>query len=1077
MSRGSKQRGGDRDGAALAHPGILLCFFLSGFAALVYQTAWLRQLSLVFGTSELAVAAVLAAYMGGLALGAGLAARLVDRVRRPVMVYGLLEGGIAMAALAVPLLLAAAGWLYVSLLGGKPQLPDAQTLGQPVFYLIVAFVVLLVPTALMGTTLPLLARHAVRSDVDVGPVVAVLYATNTVGAVAGTLVAAFALLPRIGLMGTVLVGVGVNAAVFVVAALLARGAPAVAPREHAANRSAAASPGAALRSLFSSAEPLGARLRTAFTQQSGWVLPLMLISGANAFLYEVLWTRMLAHVLGGSIYAFATMLAAFLAGIAIGGGGGGAFARDRLSAARALTVAQAAIALSSIGVYAWMQALVPDSRGMLQSAVYAALVMLPATIFIGATFPLAVRVLAPDEHAAARSTARVYSWNTIGAIAGAVLAAFWVIPVLGFAGSVKLAVTINLALAVLAGFALAPVAKRLAAAAALGLVLVAVVYWPTRPQSLVGHTAFDVPASAAEREIYFAIGRSSSVLLNEADGHFDLRTNGLPEGSILPRGAAPVGQVQQWLSALPLVARPDSRSLLLVGLGGGVALEGIPSSVEAIDVVELEPEVIAANRRLAGRRLQDPLQDPRVTVVVNDARNALRLSSKRYDIVASQPSHPWTAGASHLFSREFFTLAKGHLNDGGVFLQWMSAGFVDEPLLRSLTATLVDVFGHVRLYQPAPGVLLFLASDEALPLEASLAATGLPVRNDPLYFSYMRLSTPSDLVAALMLDEDGARAFAAGAPPTTDDRNRMATDSRSLADGLSADALDELLEPHDLLADAGSWVHEDLAGRIDFAYVASRLLADGRIARAQHLVPAIADPSTRAVVEGLVLGSGGNPAGVVEAFRTALRADPDNQTARYALIQPALAQLALGIANDETTELAAGLSGSAAAVVRGWTLAAEEDWPGLSALDAELAQAVVTDLWFPEAARLRADWRIRVVGAASSLDAIRILDRAVAIRPSLELLILRASAADTAEDAAAFVESARYALRQANDELDAIEAGRAASRAELDTMFRRQRALRVRLAQLPDEGGRLAELSGQLGDQLARIQVLMRPRA
>ena len=202
-----RRRGGEQSAAPppvqpsvqaprLVYFGVVACFFLSGFAALLYQTAWLRQFSLVFGTSELAVATVLAAYMGGLALGSAVAGRYAGRVTRPVLAYGVLEAGIALSALAVPLLLLAARALYALMLGDQPTPPDAATIGQPVFYLLVAFVVLAIPTAFMGATLPLLIRYAVRTDREVGPRVALLDAINTVG----TVVAAFVLLPAFGLI-------------------------------------------------------------------------------------------------------------------------------------------------------------------------------------------------------------------------------------------------------------------------------------------------------------------------------------------------------------------------------------------------------------------------------------------------------------------------------------------------------------------------------------------------------------------------------------------------------------------------------------------------------------------------------------------------------------------------------------------------------------------------------------------------------------------------------------------------------------------------------------------------------------
>ena len=248
------------------------------------------------------------------------------------------------------------------------------------------------------------------------------------------------------------IGVGVNAAVFALAALLAKAAPSFAATEPssavASSRPIIGFIGACVTPLLASGRPAAERLRMVFRTQPGWILPLILVSGANAFLYEVLWTRMLTHVMGGSIYAFATMLAAFLTGIALGGGLAGKFAANKHQAALAFAATQIAIAVLSMGVYAWMGPLIPAQQTTQQLAIYAVSVMLPATIFIGATFPLAVRILARDEHEASKGTARIYTWNTVGAIMGAILAGFFLIPGLGFEGSIRLAVSVNLTLAV-----------------------------------------------------------------------------------------------------------------------------------------------------------------------------------------------------------------------------------------------------------------------------------------------------------------------------------------------------------------------------------------------------------------------------------------------------------------------------------------------------------------------------------------------------------------------------------------------------------------------------------------------------
>src|SRR5262245_45508632 len=406
---------------------LLLCFFLSGLAALLYETAWAREFEFVFGTSELAVVSVLAAYMAGLATGSAAAGRFVTRVRRPVLWYGLLELGIAASALAVPLGIRGATWLLTAAVGGRSAPPDAGEVSAAFFYVGAAFVVLVIPTALMGATLPLLARHAVRSDEELGRRVGTLYATNTFGAVVGTLATAFVLLPEIGLRATVYVGAGMNALVFLAAALLSR---AVGP--------AAETPDASAR------RPL----------RFHWVLPLVALSGAVSFSYEVLWTRLIGQLVGGTIQGFATMLASFLLGIALGSAVAARLARNPASAARGFASAQLGTAALSLLAFAFLDR-VPDLAQELGAghagalggnALIAALVLLPGSLCIGAVFPFAVRLLARDETEAGPAAAHVYVWNTVGSITGALASGFLLLPWLRFDGTIALAAGANLAL-------------------------------------------------------------------------------------------------------------------------------------------------------------------------------------------------------------------------------------------------------------------------------------------------------------------------------------------------------------------------------------------------------------------------------------------------------------------------------------------------------------------------------------------------------------------------------------------------------------------------------------------------------
>ncbi|NKB37960.1 MAG: MFS transporter [Gammaproteobacteria bacterium] len=527
---------------------VIACFVLSGFAALIYQTAWLRQFSIAFGTSELAVVTVLAAYMAGLALGAIVAARYLNQVKRPVLVYGLLEAGIAISALAVPWLLMGASALYTVILGDQAVPPDADSVGQSIFYLISGFLILAIPTGFMGATLPLLIRHAVKSDTQLGPRVAYLYASNTVGAVIGTLIAGFVLLPMLGLRATIWVGVGVNIVVFIIAARLARYLQPIEENDTSLPQEdgSASFFHSCIKPCLATPTEFARIVRSVFSGQTAWILPIMLVSGSTAFFYEVLWTRLINHVLGGSIYAFATMLASFLSGIAIGGALAGRFARTREQAAWAFAIVQIAIGVFSAAVYAWMEYTIPSARDFLTDAFFAAIVMLPSTIFIGATLPLAIRILAQNEIDAGTCTARVYSWNTVGGIIGAVLAGFYLIPLLEFRGSIRLAVFLNLSLCLFTLIIITP--RKPNYIGIISLVTLALVfgYQPDRPMAVLNASVFNNNNKPDEiDEVYFGVGRSATVLMAAREGWMDLRTNGLSEAIIEAKGSPPTLQNQR----------------------------------------------------------------------------------------------------------------------------------------------------------------------------------------------------------------------------------------------------------------------------------------------------------------------------------------------------------------------------------------------------------------------------------------------------------------------------------------------------------------------------------------------------
>ncbi len=923
---------------------VLLCFFASGFAGLLYETAWTREFSFVFGTSNLAVATVLAAYMAGLSLGASIAGRFMHRIRRPVLAYGLLELGIAASALAVPSSIRAVTALYRPLFVTAGILPEAGGLASAVFYALASFAILGLPTTLMGATLPMLARHAVREERQIGGRIGALYAVNTAGAVAGTIATAFLLLPELGLRQTVLVGAALNAVVFAAAALLARGASLLdAARERPAEEAA----------------PVAAAV----------VLAVAFASSTASFLYENLWFRLFEHVLGASIYAFSTMLASFLIGISLGGALAAPLARTRRGSAHGLALTQLGAAFCSVLAFSFVDQLPalaasvsqPGMLGLLARASLAAALLLPSTLCIGASFPFAVRALADSKDAAAAASARVYAWNTLGAIVGSLAAGFVVIPALGFERSLVATAALNLIAAAAAACAARPVARpALIAAGLAGLSLIVV--QPSTPWGVLGTGPLGLdswPASTGNRVspeqiVFYRVGRSSTVLLAEGRDGWRLRNNGLPEATIERPGRVPRNSVTaRWLTMLPAFGASRPRLLLVIGLGGGVAVEDVPAGFERIDVVELEPEVLEANRFVAERRNKNPLSDPRLHVLLNDARGALTLTDLRYDAIVSQPSHPWTVGASHLYTRDFFAQVKERLAPGGIFVQWMGLQFVDERLFRSLTATLLDVFPYVRLYQPDLGAVLFVASDAALELESQVEQT---VARDRETFARLGVRVPEDLAAALLLDDAGARAVAEGAPIATDDHNLFATDSpRVLANPIRS--VERLVARYDPLVPSGD--------RLDAFYLVRRLVSLRRIARAERVAGGIREPAVRLLAQAEVALARRERSKALDLATRALALDRGSEWARFRV--NTLSRTEPGVHPTQD-----GVLGALAEAHR---LRLARDWEALSRLEGDFANLDPRHPAHADAQQLRADWRLGRGSAGSAAQALVLIDR------------------------------------------------------------------------------------------------------
>ncbi len=951
------------------------CFFLSGFAALVYETVWLRQFAILLGTSQAALAIVLSSYMGGLALGSLAAGKWAYRTKHPVILYAILELGIAAAALCIPVGLRLARAAQSYLFGGNPDLPTAGHWGPALFNIATCWTLILIPTALMGATLPLLARMVVSKDEQLGPRIGLLYGINTLGAVVGTTVAAFVCLPVLGLGKTTWVAALANTIVFFVVAVLARwGAFSPRPAEATAQidlepikpKPAKRGRRPSVPATDSLTDPTVApndRLR--------WVAMFIGISGVLSFAYEIVFTRMLGHFIGGSVFAFSIMLAGFLLGIAIGGLVASRLAQTRERAATLFIYCQALTALGAVVAYRcidWLAGVDAEFwmnwAIMHQQAVASVVSLLPISTFIGASFPLAIRVFSRDESESASGSAWTYSCNTVGGILGALLTGAVALPLWGYQGVTSLAAAGNLALAGMAVVVFRLRKIHLVAVAIAAVMLVN--FRPDWPEHVLRVSALSGKQTGGAI-IYNHVGQSSTITVFYDAGPLRFQTNGLPESYVPPAGSGTGYLLDSiCLSGIAPLMRPGCEDMLMIGLGGGAAASTIPPSVKRIDVLELEPAVIEANRAISVYREHDPLTDPRLRIVINDARNALLLTTRKYDAIISQPSHPWTAGASHLYTRQFAQIVRQRLNPGGVYVQWMNSSFVDEELLQSLGATLLSVFPQVRLYQPTKGEFLFVGSDESMRPESVVPASrseAAVLKIDPLDRSYYRrigIISPTHLFSWLMLDHRGVEMMSQGAALITDERNLLAMKASKLRRGHDPELSLRFARSYSPLArsliDA-----KQLCPSLDLCSLSLCLVRKQRNEYVQELVlPKIKDESLRSLLESELAASTEGKEPSLQCLLRGMKVDvPDSRLCFKLLIERFVDQGNNKRISEETcARCRQNLRPEHEKIYALLLQLADGDLDWVRDADAQLAMIPVDDVTFSSTVIARLLWRI-----------------------------------------------------------------------------------------------------------------------
>ena len=691
---------------------VAVLLFGSGTCSLIYQVAWLREMRLIFGASTAASAAVLAIFMGGLGAGGALLGRRADRHPRPLDLYATLELSIAAAAAVTPGLVWLARRVYITL-GGSVVLGPV---GATVARLLLATLVLCVPTLLMGGTLPAAAK-AVETDEDVSRRhLAVLYGVNTLGAVTGALISTFLMLEVYGTRTTLWLACLLNVLIGMTARSLARsfGEPV------AATRSDVAPPPAAL----------------AATPPPAWfVFTAAAAVGFAFFLMELVWYRMLGPLLGGSSFTFGLILAVALLGVGLGGAAYALFGSDRPATLRgfALTCTLEALCIAVPYALGDRLAILSVALRSLDSfgfsglaagwAAVAGIVVLPAAFVAGVQFPLLIALLGHGGEKVGRHVGLTYAWNTVGAILGSLAGGFGLLAVLSATGTWIAVVGLLVLLGVIAmAFSLRtdgqPFHLLVPAGAAAGALFMLTAAGPTaawRHSPIgAGRVRFENPTpnslhawiNSRRRAVAWAAdGVESSVALESGAGLAFL-VNGKADGNARLDAAT---QVMGGLVGAILHPRP--RRALVIGLGTGSTagwLAAIPS-MERVDVVELEPVILEVARASAPVN-QNVLTNPKVHIFIGDARELLLTTPERYDIIFSEPSNPYRAGVASLFTQEFYRAVRARLADGGIFLQWLQAYEVDAQTIRTGYATMASVFAQVETWDTYPTDLVLVAS-------------------------------------------------------------------------------------------------------------------------------------------------------------------------------------------------------------------------------------------------------------------------------------------------------------------------------------------------------------------------------
>jgi len=738
-----------------------LFLLLSGIASLTYQVVWVRLLGLSMGSTSASISTVLAAFFLGLALGSYLAERITRNRINSLKPYIVLEIIIGLAGLI----------LLPILLNLDAIMAATPALGATIpMKFAVTVVLLLIPTVCMGATFPVMASILIRRQDEVGLRVSQLYSLNTAGAVLGAALAGFFFVPNWGLDGAIYIAFSFNLLIVVLGFYL-NSKIKLSPIEE--SEPVVAKEGSKVSSSIADVAPLRGR-----------ALIVLFATGLVAIATEVGWTKYLSIFTGTTIYGFAAILTIFLIGIAAGSWAIKShlerMRRPELWMAFGLVLLGALLLLTRAGL-TWIppvyQAVnhfpVPVGVSLMVKYAFVFMLIFPPTFVFGALFPLNLRLYCGNLQGVRSRIGKAYAVNTVASIFGSLMAGFWIIPDFG---TDVLLTSMAMVLLVLPFLFLPALSGRVPQVAVASFAVVALAGSWVLPhlnyKDLISSVQYDDESYAGKEPEYLFLkeGKAGVISMVTHDGrHVKLQNNGLNESFIDLEDENNVLLVESLLGLVPYMLHENPKSAFVVGFGGGITTKALTfTKLESIRVVELEPAVVEAGRTILGGEIP-ALQDPRVTLSFNDARNTLLVEDNKYDIIASQPSHPWLARASNVFTKNFFTLVKSRLNEGGVYGQWVNLFHMDATTLKSLLRAFYEVFPHGMTFANLDtGDFIMYGSVSPVVFDYARIQKRLNEPKIKAALNFHEIYFARDLLWYFALSRDEALAASKGVPANTD---------------------------------------------------------------------------------------------------------------------------------------------------------------------------------------------------------------------------------------------------------------------------------------------------------------------